>query len=318
MKFFGRFTNKIDDEPSRETFVMNKKVYDIFDIESRMRNNKPLTGDEYKALEKYRRKLIANKVLQYIGLIFMITIVVLAIGCMLYNYSLFNVFGGDDTFADYWNGLQYKVSAGDVEAYMKATGVPINEPSIQYPIVDINTYNANAGAYNTYREFISSHKVQVSNSGSVVEGWLSIRELMRVAFHDGTSARAGFLVVGTWTIVVLFTVGLVLLVVFTCYTIYYNVQELHRFLRKLIPTKTKDTKQPEPEKKTEVVEVETPKKSTSKKKKKVDDDDIDEERINLLKQEIANEATQEASTQPIDVQNLSSMSDEELNKMLQS
>lgn len=192
MKFFKR-RNK--DNGDRE-IKYEKKYYNLADLEQKVRTKTPMTSDEFNALQRERTKDVLNKILRVFGVAALLFVVVLAIGAFLYPYSLLNLFGEGDKFWDCWNHIQYHLPAGDI----------------------MIIYDDPAEALN-----------HIDSNGAC--GWTSITEMMRVAFRAGTSGKLNFLVLGTWSIILVATIGLIAVIIFAAYITAYNIKDLILVIR---------------------------------------------------------------------------------------
>lgn len=66
------------------------------------KNGEKLTSDEVTALQIINRKDITNRITRIVGLLSIMFVVVLMVGCFLYPFSLFNLFGSGNRFWDCW------------------------------------------------------------------------------------------------------------------------------------------------------------------------------------------------------------------------
>lgn len=163
-------------------------VYDMSELEKKEKEGKPLTREEYDALSRAKTQEVLNKVLRVFGVVTLVFVVVLAIGCFLYPYSLFNLFGSGDKFWDCWQHIQYHVSASDMELI----------------------YGEGYGG----REITDGM------------GWADAGDLITRLGYPGASAKLNFLGLGSWSIILVSTIGIVAAVIFTAYLVAYNIKDL--------------------------------------------------------------------------------------------
>lgn len=164
-----------------------KTEYNLADLEQKVRTKTPMTSDEFDALQRERMKDVMNKVLRIFGVCALLFIVVLAIGCFLYPYSLFNLFGEGDKFWDCWSHIQFHLQESDIVKINDATG----------------------------------QSIDVVNGW----GWANVSDMMNVAFQ-GTSAKLNFLVLGSWSVILVATIGIIGTVIMSAYIVAYNIKDL--------------------------------------------------------------------------------------------
>lgn len=213
------------DSVFHNTATVNGHSYDRYVLEEKAKLNKPMTDEEHTALTKFRTKDISNQIARVAGVITIVALLILAIGCFLYPYSLFNLIGSGDRFWDCWGNLKYHVSGGDLLKAWSKVGYDFTNPDVleQLGVTSGNAYAAiwadmNGATYN-------------AAEGTFTSGWLSINQIMRIAFEDGTSAKVGFLTIGAWSIIVLSTIGLIAAITASIYMLSYNIADLVKLVR---------------------------------------------------------------------------------------
>lgn len=179
---------------------ITRKQYNLTELEAKANNGEAMTSDEYDALQRERNKDIRNKVLRIFGVCAMLFVVVLAVGCFLYPYSIFNLFGHGDRFWDCWGHIQYHIDGNDIA------------------IINNNIYG---GA--------DHYEVDVLANGRSW-GWANVSDMMQVAFQ-GTSLKLNFIVLGSWSIVLVTTIGIVGTIIFAIYITAYNIKDLIQVIR---------------------------------------------------------------------------------------
>lgn len=187
----GLFKKKSKDDDNK-LIKSEKYYYNLADLEKKVRDKVPMTSDEFDALQRERMKDVMNKVLRIFGVCALLFVVVLAIGAFLYPYSLFNLFGSGDKFYDCWNHIQYHLPKEDIEVI----------------------YGEDAASY-------------IKDGW----GWVSITKMMDVAFQNGTSPKLNFLVLGAWSIILVATLGMVMVIIFAAYVTAYNIKDLILVIR---------------------------------------------------------------------------------------
>jgi len=324
MKFFEKINDLKKQAPTQrvEEIDVNRVKYDVTEIERRSKLGKPLTQAEYTALEKYKSQQISNRILRIAGLIFVLALVVLAVGCFLYPYSFLNLFGDGDKFYDCWNHVAYHLDGETVKRYLETGRWARNA------ITDYEQY---------FQAFCSAHDVTFAKDGDIVSGWLNLSEIMVIAFQTGTSLKCNFIVIGSWSIILLSTIGLIAIVVYAIYAITYNIKDLVNLIKHLIRGTgyiIGDVGTALKEQAEEVIaDIAINKKSAKNKKTKlpekttqeevVDEDAEIQRKMEAYKQEIAAEEKEVNSpkTEPLNGKNtadLSAMSDDELDKLLKA
>lgn len=340
----GVIKNKIDaiakEAPVQrvEEIEINRMKFDVDELERKAKMNEALTAKEHAALDKYHKQELSNRILRIVGLISILCIITLAVGCFLYPYSLLNVFGEGDGFWNCWKHVEYHLGDTAVETYYNQLIESIDwaDPYVlkQYGSKDV---------FEKY--FIESHNVAVAENGEWESGWLKLEEIMAIAFQPGTGAKCSFIMIGSWSIVVLSTIGLVGTIVYAIYAVSYNIKDLINLLKHLIrgtkyiiddvgvtvkeqteealadigvtntqPTRRRATK---PKQEKPVVAKEKPKyEPTSEDLTDEEESDI-QKKIAAYKEELEKESspTPEIKSQPVKT-GLDSLSDDDLNNLL--
>lgn len=170
----------------------DRQQYSLTELENKVRNKIPMTSDEFDALQRERAKDVMNKVLRIFGVVALLFVVVLAVGCFLYPYSLFNLFGEGDKFWDCWSHIQFHLQEADIIKINDATG----------------------------------QSIEVTNGW----GWANVSDMMNVAFQ-GTTAKLNFLVLGSWSVILVATIGIIGTVIMSAYIVAYNIKDLILVIR---------------------------------------------------------------------------------------
>ena len=207
MNFFDKIKerNANKDSVFGNTATINGTQYDRYELEKKVKENKPMTEEEHRALEKFRQKELSNQIARVVGVVSIVVIIILAIGCFLYPYSIFNLFGDGDRFWDCWNHLSYHVSSNDINHFMDyKLSLEGSELDMWKSIHDVN------------------------GSG----GWLNLQQIMRMAFEDGTSFKVNFITIGAWSVIVLSTIGFVAAIFLSIYMLAYNISDLFKLIHK--------------------------------------------------------------------------------------
>lgn len=108
-----------------------------------------------------------------------------------------------------------------------------------YPYSIFNLF----GNGNAFWDYYSELPYWVNNSdASILElygvtvdskGFVSATDLMSHAFNNGLSARANFICLGSWSVVLLATVGFVVVVISTLYVVAINIKDLIDVIKRL-------------------------------------------------------------------------------------
>lgn len=194
--FFKKKINK-DAKPEQ---TVPKKQYNLAVLEEKVKNGEAMTSDEYDALQRERAKDVMNKILRIFGVCAMLFVIVLAVGCFLYPYSIFNLFGEGDKFWDCWSHIQFHLEENDIN------------------IINTNLYGG------------ADHYIAEVMGNGTKWGWANIADMMQVAFQ-GTSAKLNFLVLGSWSVVLVATVGIIMVLIFAAYITIYNIKDLIQVIR---------------------------------------------------------------------------------------
>lgn len=87
----------------------DRPVYSREELFKKEKNKEPMTYEEVEALKREKQKDLTNQILRISGLFAILFVVILAVGCFLYPFSLFNLFG-KSRFWDCYN--HFPVHAG--------------------------------------------------------------------------------------------------------------------------------------------------------------------------------------------------------------
>ena len=211
--------NQNKDSVFGNTATINGHQYDRYVLEEKVRNNKLMTDEEHRALEKFKQKELSNQIARVVGVVSIVAIIILAIGCFLYPFSIFNLFGNGDRFWDCWDHMSYHVSSSDMQHF--AEKVNLFSQNEDY----VKAWCDARGATYTITSW-------AEGTGTVSGGWLNLSEIMRMAFEDGTSFKVSFVTIGAWSIIVLSTIGFVAAIFISIYMLAYNISDLFKLVHR--------------------------------------------------------------------------------------
>ena len=317
MALFDVFKKKNNEPKASAPYVDKNSAR--YELEVKARAGKSMSAEEYASLQRYRTRDVWDQVFRIAGVVTVLTVILLAVFIFLYPYSIFNVFptsnGGKDTF---WNMLSsWHVYVGNNE----------------------NTWLGRVADTSGYVEMQRLYDVAFQTTRNITVG----EDL--VAIPTGFDFKCGVYVIGSWTIVVVATIGFIAAIVGAAFILASNIKNLIGVIRH-VSRKTGETfsqlgttaKESYEE---AVPEVKEKKKTPRKKKEEpkvapaeeepVDDEDEDDvsKRVEELKEELAEEeaakeqakvvpVTQAPKAEPAKPSKYDSLGDDELDKLLGS
>ena len=202
MGLFDVFKKKNNEPKSSMPYVDKNSAR--YELEMKARTGKSMSAEEYDALQRYRTRDVWDQIFRIAGVVTVLVVILLAVFIFLYPYSVFNVFptsnGGKDTF---WNMLSaWHVYVGNNE----------------------NTWLGQIADKSGYVEMQRLYDVAFQTTKNV-----TIEDEL-VAIASGFDFKCGVYVIGSWTIVVVATIGFVAAIIGTAFILASNIKNVDDFV----------------------------------------------------------------------------------------
>ena len=181
-----------------------------YELEMKAKAGKPMTAEEHDQLQRYRTRDVWDQVFRIAGVVTVLTIIMLAVFIFLYPYSIFNVF---------------PTSAGKGDVFWKM----LNAWHV-YVGNDTNTWLGHLGAENNgYVEM--GRLFDVAFQSETSRTWINSAGTEILGGPTGFDFKCGVYVIGSWTIVVVATIGFVAAVVGAGFILASNIKNLIGVIR---------------------------------------------------------------------------------------
>ena len=156
------------------------------------KNGEKLTSDEVTALQIINRKDVTNRITRIVGLLSIMFVVVLMVGCFLYPFSFFNLFGKGNRFWDCWG--QFQIYAPQAKT--------------------------------KWLEMFGGWNPDTQTYANEFTGWITLKQVYSGLGFSGVGGIVDFYALGGWSIILIATIGFVIIVILGAYLLFDSIKDL--------------------------------------------------------------------------------------------